>query len=156
MTKIMIKKSLRAYITAGQLIFFVLLHGKAIRLALFQALEHMNYSISKIIPYVRRYVLLGIYDVLDGERVPYQKKEDTVVAKAEVYGNLSTFSISAEEQEMGTELKVTMLQSCVGLSEQGKERAMTAVMDRIVQYLENELLMNNRAAIIMPQEDKYG
>ena len=31
----------------------------------------MNYSISKIIPYVRRYVLLGIYDVLDGERVPY-------------------------------------------------------------------------------------
>ena len=41
----------------------------------------MNYSISKIIPYVRRYVLLGIYDVLDGERVPYQKKEDTVVAK---------------------------------------------------------------------------
>ena len=116
----------------------------------------MNYSISKIIPYVRRYVLLGIYDVLDGERVPYQKKEDTVVAKSGVYGNLSTFSISAEEQEMGTELKVTMLQSCVGLSEQGKERAMTAVMDRIVQYLENELLMNNRAAIIMPQEDKYG
>ena len=117
----------------------------------------MNYSISKIIPYVRRYVLLGIYDVLDGEGVPYQKKEDTVVAKAEAYGNLSTFSISAEEQEMGTELKVTMLQSCVGLSEQGKERAMTAVMDRIVQYLENELLMNNRAAIIMPQkEDKYG
>lgn len=103
----------------------------------------MNYSISKIIPYVRRYVLLGIYDVLDGERVPYQKKEDTVMAKAEVYGNLSTFSISAEEQEMGTELKVTMLQSCVGLSEQGKERAMTAVMDRIVQYLENELLIHS-------------
>ena len=103
----------------------------------------MNYSISKIIPYVRRYVLLGIYDVLDGEGVPYQKKENTVVAKAEVYGNLSTFSISAEEQEMGTELKVTMLQSCVGLSEQGKERAMTAVMDRIVQYLENELLIHS-------------
>ena len=79
------------------------------------------------------------------------------MAKGEVYGNLSTFSISAEEQEMGTELKDTMLQSCVGLSKQGKERAMTAVMDRIVQYLENELLMNNRAAIIMPQkEDKYG
>lgn len=103
----------------------------------------MNYSISKIIPYVRRYVLLGIYDVLDGEGVPYQKKENTVVAKAEVYGNLSTFSISAEEQEMGTELKVTLLQSCVGLSEQGKERAMTAVMDRIVQYLENELLIHS-------------
>ena len=32
---------------------------------------------------------------------------------------------------------------------------MTAVMDRIVQYLENELLMNNRAAIIMPQKETY-
>ena len=65
------------------------------------------------------------------------------MAKAEVYGNLSTFSISAEEQEMGTELKVTLLQPCEGLSEQGKERAMTAVMDRIVQYLENELLIHS-------------
>ena len=33
----------------------------------------------------------------------------------------STFSISAEEQEMGTELKVTLLQPCEGLSKQGKE-----------------------------------
>ena len=91
-------------------------------------------------------MLLGIYDVLDGKGVPYQKEEDTVVAKAEVYGNLSVFSISAEAREVGTELKVTMLQSCVGLSEQGKERAMIAISDRIVQYLENELLMNNGTA----------
>ena len=105
----------------------------------------MNYSISKILPYVRRYVLLGIYDVLDGEGVPYQKEEDTVVAKAEVYGNLSVFSISAEAREVGTELKVTLLQPCEGLSAQGKERAMIAISDRIVQYLENELLMNNGA-----------
>lgn len=35
--------------------------------------------------------------------------------------NPSTFSISAEEQEMGTELKVTLLQPCEGLSKQGKE-----------------------------------
>ena len=41
----MIKKSLRAYISAGQLIFFVLLHGKAIRLALFQALEHIVHRV---------------------------------------------------------------------------------------------------------------
>lgn len=106
----------------------------------------MNYSISKILPYVRRYVLLGIYDVLDGEGVPYQKEEDTIVAKAEVYGNLSVFSISAEAREVGTELKVTLLQPCEGLSEQGKERAMIAISDRIVQYLENELLMNNGTA----------
>ena len=37
------------------------------------------------------------------------------------YGNPSTFFISAEEQEMGTELKVTLLQPCEGLSKQGKE-----------------------------------
>ena len=59
-------------------------------------------------------MLLVIYDVLDGERVTYQKGEETI-------GNPSTFSISAEEQEMGTELKVTLLQPCEGLSKQGKE-----------------------------------
>lgn len=41
-----------------------------------------------------------------------------IEAKAD---NPSTFSISAEEQEMGTELKVTLLQPCEGLSKQGKE-----------------------------------
>lgn len=66
-------------------------------------------------------MLLVIYDVLDGERVTYQKGEETIVAKAEAYGNPSTFSISAEEHEMGTELKVTLLQPCEGLSKQGKE-----------------------------------
>lgn len=66
-------------------------------------------------------MLLVIYDVLDGERVTYQKGEETIVAKAEAYGNPSTFSISAEEQEMGTELKVTLLQPCEGLPKQGKE-----------------------------------
>ena len=41
----MIKKSLRAYISAGQFVFLVLLHGKAIRLALFQALEHIVHRV---------------------------------------------------------------------------------------------------------------
>ena len=45
MTKTMIKKSLRAYISAGQFVFFVLFHGKAIRLALFQALEHIVHRV---------------------------------------------------------------------------------------------------------------
>ena len=45
MTKTMIKKSLRAYISAGQFVFLVLLHGKAIRLALFQALEHIIHRV---------------------------------------------------------------------------------------------------------------
>ena len=59
-----------------------------------------------------------------------------------MYGNISVFSISAEEKEVGTELRVALLQPCGGLSEQGKERTMAAMSDRIVQYLENELLMN--------------
>ena len=79
-------------------------------------------------------MLLVIYDVLDGERVTYQKGEETIVAKAEAYGNPSTFSISAEEQEMGTELKVTLLQPCEGLSKPPW---------RIVRYLENELLIHS-------------
>ena len=89
-------------------------------------------NVKRILPYVRRYVLMAIYDVLDEESISYHKKEDAIVARAKVYGNISVFSISAEEKEVGTELKVALLQPCGGLSEQGKER----------QYLENELLMN--------------
>ena len=80
--------------------------------------------------------------ILPYESISYHKEEDAIVARAKVYGNISVFSISAEEKEVGTELKVALLQPCGGLSEQGKERTMAAMSDRIVQYLENELLMN--------------
>ena len=99
-------------------------------------------NVKRILPYVRRYVLMAIYDVLDEESISYHKEEDVIVARAKVYGNISVFSISAEEKEVGTELRVALLQPCGGLSEQGKERTMAAMSDRIVQYLENELLMN--------------
>ena len=99
-------------------------------------------NVKRILPYVRRYVLMAIYDVLDEESISYHKEEDAIVARAKVYGNISVFSISAEEKEVGTELRVALLQPCGGLSEQGKERTMAAMSDRIVQYLENELLMN--------------
>ena len=49
MTKTMIKKSLRAYISAGQLVLLVLFHRKAIRLALFQPLEHIVHGIEKVL-----------------------------------------------------------------------------------------------------------
>ena len=62
----------------------------------------MNYSISKILPYVRRYVLLGIYDVLDGEGVPYQRKRTPLWPKRRYTANLSVFSVSAEAREVGT------------------------------------------------------
>src|SRR5699024_10167103 len=99
-------------------------------------------NVKRILPYVRRYVLMAIYDELDEESISYHKKEDAIVARAKVYGNVSVFSISAEEKEVGTELKVALLRPCGGLSEQGKEPTMAAMSDQIVQYLENELLMN--------------
>ena len=55
---------------------------------------------------------MAIYDVLDEESISYHKKEDAIVARAKVYGNISVFSISAEEKEVGTELKVALLQPC--------------------------------------------
>lgn len=55
-------------------------------------------NVKRILPYVRRYVLMAIYDVLDEESISYHKKEDAIVARAKVYGNISVFSISAEEK----------------------------------------------------------
>ena len=49
MTKTMIKKSLRAYISAGQLVLLVLFHRKAIRLALLQPLEHIVHGVEKVL-----------------------------------------------------------------------------------------------------------
>ena len=62
-------------------------------------------NVKRILPYVRRYVLMAIYDVLDEESISYHKEEDAIVARAKVYGNISVFSISAEEKEVGTELR---------------------------------------------------
>ena len=45
----MIKKSLRAYITAAELVFFILLHRKAIRLALLQPFEHIVHGVEKVL-----------------------------------------------------------------------------------------------------------
>lgn len=45
-------------------------------------------------------------------------------------------------QEEGTELSVTMVRQCEGLSESGVQRAITAVADSISQYLENELVLS--------------
>lgn len=73
----------------------------------------------------------------------YEKTDaSTVISNMSVYGNLSRFSICVTEQEHGTELSVTMLQPCEGLSASGVQRAITAVADSISQYLENELVMN--------------
>ena len=46
-------------------------------------------NVKRILPYVRRYVLMAIYDVLDEESISYHKEEDAIVARAKVYGNIS-------------------------------------------------------------------
>ncbi len=45
----MIKKSLRAYITSCQLVFFVLLHRKVVRVFLRQRIEHHVHRVLKIL-----------------------------------------------------------------------------------------------------------
>ncbi|MDD6736474.1 MAG: hypothetical protein PUE13_09235 [Clostridiales bacterium] len=95
------------------------------------------------LPYVRQYVIVAVYDILDKDGVQYKKTDaSTIVAKMSVYGNKSVFSISVSEQISGTELIVSLVQPYEGLSGQGMERAVTAVADRISQYLENEMVLN--------------
>ena len=49
MTKTMIKKSLRAYITSGQLIFLILAHRKVIWLLGFQCIKHQVYGVFELL-----------------------------------------------------------------------------------------------------------
>ena len=70
-----------------------------------------------------------------------------VVARLSVYGNVSTFSLSTEIQDVGTGLTVSVSDPCPGLSAKGEERAVTAVADMVAQYLENELMINRRCFV---------
>ena len=45
----MIKKSLRAYITGGQLIFFILTHRKVVWLLGFQCIKHQVYGVFELL-----------------------------------------------------------------------------------------------------------
>ena len=94
------------------------------------------------LPYVRQYVIVAIYEVLEQLCVPYEKTDaSTILSEIPVYGNKSVFSISVSEQAEGTQMIVTMVRPCTGLSEDGVQRAVTAVADRISQYLENETVL---------------
>ena len=105
-------------------------------------------QVKRLLPYVRRYVQMAVYDVLDAEGAEYRKEESgAVVARLSVYGNVSTFSLSTEIQDVGTGLTVSMRAPCPGLAAQGEERAVTAVADKVAQYLENELMINRRCFV---------
>ena len=70
-------------------------------------------QVKRLLPYVRRYVQMAVYDVLDAEGAEYRKEESgAVVARLSVYGNVSTFSLSTEIQDVGTGLTVSMREPC--------------------------------------------
>ena len=100
-----------------------------------------------ILPYNRQYVIFAVYEVLDKNGAEYEKTDaSTILAEMSVYGNLSRFSVSVNEQETGTELTVTMVHPCEGLSASGVQRSVTTVADSISQHLENELVINKSKA----------
>ena len=96
----------------------------------------------RTLPYVRQYVVVAIYEVLEQYGVSYEKTASSpVISEIPIYGNKSVFSISVSEQTDGTQLLVTMMRPYTGLSDDGIERAITAVADQIAQYLENETVL---------------
>lgn len=104
-------------------------------------------TIKTTLPYNRKYVLFAIYEVLDKKGAEYEKiNATTILSEISVYGNTSRFSLSADEQPFGTELTITMVRPCEGLSPSGVHRSVTAVADSISQHLENELVINKLKA----------
>ena len=108
-------------------------------------------TIRILLPYNRQYVIFAVYEVLDKNGAEYEKTDaSTVLAEMSVYGNLSRFSVCANEREAGTELTVTMVHPCEGLSDAGIRRATTAIADSVSQHLENELEINKVSAQRQP------
>lgn len=53
----------------------------------------------RILPYVRQYVIVAICEVLEQDRIRYEKTESsTIVSEISVYGNKSVFSIYLENE----------------------------------------------------------
>ncbi len=108
-------------------------------------------TIRILLPYNRQYVIFAVYEVLDKNGAEYEKTDaSTVLAEMSVYGNLSRFSVCVNEREAGTELTVTMVHPCEGLSDAGIRRATTAIADSVSQHLENELEINKVSAQRQP------
>lgn len=104
----------------------------------------MMNTTQRMLPYARQYVIVAIYEVLEQGDDRYKKTDaSTIVSEISVYGNKSVFSISVSEQTDGTQLLVSMVHPYEILSADGIQRAITAVADRISQYLENETMLAN-------------
>ena len=101
-------------------------------------------SIQRILPYTKQLVLLALYDVLDQEKSEYHKdSRGDILAGVTVYGNYSEFSFTVSEDTPATNLSVSVVSPCIGLSDQGKQRAANYLVDRVEQLLENELKIKN-------------
>ena len=108
-----------------------------------QSIPQDSKTTKRTLPYNRQYVIFAVYEVLDKNGAEYEKTEaSTILAEMSVYGNLSRFSVCVNEREAGTELTVTMVHPCDGLSDAGIRRATTAIADSVSQHLENELEIN--------------
>ena len=52
-------------------------------------------STKRMLPYVRQYVIVAVYDIMDQDGIKYKKTDSsTIVAEMSVYGNKSVFSIA--------------------------------------------------------------
>lgn len=101
-------------------------------------------SIQRILPYTKQLVLLALYDVLDQEESEYHKGTGgDILAGVTVYGNYSEFSFTVSEDMPATKLSVAVVSPGIGVSEEGKQRAVTYLADRVEQLLENELKIKN-------------
>ena len=106
----------------------------------------------RMLPYAKKNVQLAVYDMLDQMEAEYGDGEaKDVIAEANIYGNVSKFSITVKEGGCGTVMTLAMLAPCCGLSIPGQQRALTAVADRITQHLENVLVM--KGVRFQPPED---
>lgn len=111
-----------------------------------------NGSNGKDAPVCKKNVQLAVYDMLDQMEAEYGDGEaKDVIAEANIYGNVSKFSITVKEGGCGTIMTLAMLAPCCGLSIPGQQRALTAVADRIAQHLENVLVM--KGVRYQPPED---
>ena len=81
---------------------------------------------------------------LDQEKSEYRKGTGgDILAGVTVYGNYSEFSFTVSEDMPATKLSVAVVSPGIGLSEEGKQRAVTYLADRVEQLLENELKIKN-------------
>ena len=100
-------------------------------------------TMERVLPYTIKNVRAAIYAVLEQMKAEHSGSgAKDVTAEANIYGNVSRFSVTVRECGYGTAMTLSMLRPCPGLSLPGQQRALNAVADQVAQHLENVLVMN--------------